>query len=125
MPRTSKKPERAGKQRPAARNGTTSQPAALPEAEVLTLPETAAYLRIPQEQVVRLVGPEGLPGRLIGSEWRFLKSAVQEWLRELPKPSSKEALMSLAGCWKDDPTVEEMLKEIYKQRGRPMTEDEE
>ena len=125
MPRTTKKPGRTGKQRPAAMNGVTNQLAAPPEAEVLTLAETAAYLRIPEEQVVRLVGPQGIPGRLIGSEWRFLKSAVQEWLRELPKPSSKEALRALAGCWKDDPTVEEMLKEIYKQRGRPMTEDGE
>jgi hypothetical protein len=30
----------------------------------------------------------------------------------------------VAGSWKDDPYVEEELKEIYKRRGRPMTEDE-
>lgn len=26
--------------------------------------------------------------------------------------------MSVAGAWKDDPTVDELLKEIYRRRGR-------
>ena len=34
-----------------------------------------------------------------------------------------EAWMAMAGIWKDDPYVEEELKEIYRRRGRPMIED--
>ena len=32
--------------------------------------------------------------------------------------------MELAGAWKDDPYIEQELAEIYRRRGRPMTEDE-
>jgi hypothetical protein len=30
----------------------------------------------------------------------------------------------MAGGWKDDPCVAEELREIYRRRQRPMTEDE-
>jgi hypothetical protein len=31
-------------------------------------------------------------------------------------------VLSVAGAWKDDPYLEEELKEIYRRRGRPMIE---
>lgn len=90
--------------------------------EVLTLAEAAAYLRVSEAQVMRMVGPGGLPGRLVGSEWRLSRAALQEWLRSPPVPSSLESLLALAGSWKGDPHAEEMLQAIYQNRGRPMTE---
>jgi hypothetical protein len=51
-----------------------------------------------------------------------LKSALQDWLRTPPPKKSKEAILALAGAWKDDPYLEEELKEIYNRRGRSMTE---
>jgi excisionase family DNA binding protein len=92
--------------------------------EVLTLAEAAAYLRVPETEVILLVQQHDLPGRLIGAEWRFLKLALQDWLRTPPPPGSKEAVLSVAGAWKNDPYLEEELNEIYKRRGRSMTEDE-
>jgi excisionase family DNA binding protein len=86
--------------------------------EVLTLAEAAAYLRVPDAELALLAGSQGLPGRLIGSEWRFSRAAIQEWLR---RSSSKQSLLQSAGSWKDDPYLDEMLQEIYRQRGRPMT----
>lgn len=35
-----------------------------------------------------------------------------------------DSLMELAGAWKDDPYLDEMLKQIFEERGRPMIEDE-
>ena len=90
--------------------------------EVLTLAEAAAYLRVSEAQIMNLVGPRGLPGRMVGSEWRFSRAALLEWLRSPAVPSSRESLLALAGSWKDDPHAEEMLREIYRSRGRPMTE---
>ncbi len=90
---------------------------------MLTLAEAADYLRVAEAEVVRMVGPRGLPGRLIGSEWRFSKTALDEWLRTPPGPSARESLLALTGAWKDDPDAEEMLQNTYRQRGRPMTED--
>src|SRR5205809_3543948 len=104
MPRATTKPKRA----------KTAKPAPVPAGEVLTLAEAAAYLRLPEAEVVRLVREQGLPGRPAGAEWRFLKAAIQDWLKAPPaRPSNKEVLMSLAGIWKDDPTIDDMLKEIY------------
>lgn len=119
-PRTARKPSARTKL------PTRTQAAPVPEAgwpEVLTLAEAADYLRVAEAEVVRMVGPRGLPGRLIGSEWRFSKTALDQWLRTPPAPSTKESLLALTGVWKDDPDVEGMLMEIYRQRGRPMTED--
>jgi excisionase family DNA binding protein len=114
MPKTTSKRKR--KQKP--------KPALVPTSEVLTLSEAAAYLRVPEEKVGQLAHEYGLPGRQIGKEWRFLKSSIDGWLKGALAPN-KAAWKSVAGIWKDDPSVEEMLKEIYRQRGRPMTEDGE
>jgi excisionase family DNA binding protein len=87
---------------------------------VLTLAEAAAYLRVSEEELRQSAGSQGLPGRQIGGQWRFSRSAIQDWLRGL---SMKERLLHSAGMWKDDPQVNEMLEEVYRQRGRPMTEE--
>lgn len=117
MPATKKKPK---KPVPAA-NG--AQPPA--GSEVLTLAETAAYLRLPESEVIQLIQSQDLPGRQSVSGWRFLKSAIQAWLSGLPRTSSKQALLGMAGRFKDDPFLDDIVKEAYRQRGRPITEDGE
>jgi len=117
MSRTRTKPKKQT-QPSIPENGTPA-----PE-DVITLAEAAAYLRVPEAEVVRLVRMQDLPGRLLGSEWRFLKSAIQDWLKTPPQRGSREAVLSTIGAWKDDPYAEEELKEIYRRRGRPMTEEE-
>lgn len=92
---------------------------------VLTLPEAAAYLRVSRSVVLELVNEQGLPGRQIGSEWRFLRSALDDWLRMPLGKSNKETLLAMAGNWKDDPYLGELLTGIYEQRGRPMLENDE
>jgi excisionase family DNA binding protein len=95
-----------------------------PPGEVLTLGEAAAYLRLPEADVLRLVDEQGLPARRLANEWRFLRAAIQQWLGTPPPKYSKEAQLAVVGSWKDDPLVEEELKEIMRQRGRPMPEGE-
>jgi excisionase family DNA binding protein len=124
MPRTSTKSPKKSNTRANAKVAERP-PEAAATADVLTLAEAAAYLRCPEAEVVRLIHSQGLLGRAVGGEWRFLKTALQDWWRTpLPRPS-KEAMRSTIGSWKDDPYLEEMLKEIYRKRGRPMTEDGE
>ena len=72
MPRTTK-PTGAALSAPIP-NGSLSQ------ADVLTLSEAAAYLRLPEDEVLRLIEEQSLPARRAGKEWRFLKAAIQEWL---------------------------------------------
>ena len=71
--------------------------------DVLTLSEAALYLRVGEVDVIRMVQTQGLAARQIGKEWRFLKSALQGWLAGAPAKSSKQALLNLAGKFKDDP----------------------
>lgn len=117
MAQTRAKPKKTKKTPVASANG------ALPTAEILNLAETAAYLRFTEAEVLRLVQDQALPGRQVGREWRFLKSAIQDWLRTPPKAGSREAVLSSLGAWKDDPLVEEELKEIYRKRREDLVED--
>ena len=88
--------------------------------EVLTLAEAAAYLRVTENEVLGLVRNQELPGRKLANDWRFLKTAVQDWLRA--PPSKKDGLLMQIGAFEDDPDLGAMLAEIHRQRGRPDAE---
>jgi hypothetical protein len=70
-----------------------------------------------------LVHSQGLPGRGIAGEWRFLKAAIQHWLGTAPPTweTRKAAILELAGKYKDDPDLEQIVEEAYRRRGRPIT----
>jgi excisionase family DNA binding protein len=120
--RTTTKPQKKTKAGAKPLNG---RPPEAPAGDVLTLAEAAAYLRLPESEVANLVHTQGLPGRAVGAEWRFLKTALQDWLRTPSIKGSKEAMLSIAGSWKDDPFRDDMRKEINRIRGRPIIEDGE
>lgn len=86
-----------------------------------TLTEAAAYLRVAENQFAESATCQEIPGRQIGGEWRFLKTALANWLAT---PSRKGFWETQFGALKDDPHLDEMLPDIYRERGRPMTEDE-
>ena len=112
MPKTSHKPKAANSvEHPAA-------PADRNDALVLTLAEAAAYLRVSESALSRLADRGEVPGRKIDKDWRFFKPALQHWLGTAPK---KRGLLSQIGAIKDDPYLEEMLREIYQRRGRSDT----
>jgi excisionase family DNA binding protein len=92
-----------------------------PPYEVLTVSEAAAYLRVSEEDVLRLARLQELPGRRIGSDWRFLKAGLREWLRNPAHTAGKEALLALAGAWKDDPDIDEIVRQAHRRRGRRTT----
>ncbi len=48
--------------------------------DVLTLAEAASYLRVPEEDLLRLAEQRDVPAQRIGGEWRFLKRALGHWL---------------------------------------------
>lgn len=115
MPKAKSKPMPS---RPAPPNG--------PLPDVLTLAEAAAYLRLPESEIVRLIREQGLPARQAGPEWRFLLSAIRDWLsRGRSLESNKEAWRKLVGVWKEDPFALDFLREINKDRDLPMDEEQE
>ena len=101
---------------PASVNGSSG--------EVLTLAEAAAYLRLPEAEVVGAVHSQGLPGRCVAGEWRFLKAAVRHWLADASPTweTRKAAILELAGKYKHDTDLESIVEEAYRRRGRPVTE---
>ncbi len=100
--------------KPDARNGFP---------DVLTVPEAADYLRVSEAEIHDLVQSQGLPARKIGNEWRLLKVALQDWLRS--PFMEKKNWMELAGAWKHDPYLDDMLAQIYEERGRAMAAESE
>jgi excisionase family DNA binding protein len=87
--------------------------------EVLTLEETAEYLRLPKEIVERQASRGQIPGRRIEDAWRFLKTAIDDWLRS---QDSRTILLEQAGVFADDETLDELRAKIYAERGRPEVE---
>jgi hypothetical protein len=119
MPRTKKHqpgPRSQSQPPPASANGASG--------EVLTLAEAAAYLRLTESDVIGLVRSQGLPGRCIASEWRFLKAAITHWLATAPSgwEDRKAAILELAGKYKEDPDLEQIVEDAYRRRGRKITE---
>jgi excisionase family DNA binding protein len=87
--------------------------------EVMTLDETARYLRLSKRTVRKLAKQGRLPGREIEGDWRFLKAALEDWLRAA---NGRTILLQQAGVFADDDTLPELRKAIYAARGRPETD---
>ena len=90
-------------------------------SEVFTLEEAANYLKLPSETIVRIAQQGHIPGRRIEDTWRFLKSAIDDWLRA---QDSRTILLQQAGALKDDPYLDELLAMIYRDRGRPEVDED-
>lgn len=90
------------------------------QSEVLTIKEVAVYLRLPEEVVLQEASQGHLPGRKIADTWRFLKAAIDDWLK---KQDSRSILLTQAGVLANDESLDDLLAEIYRQRGRSETEE--
>jgi excisionase family DNA binding protein len=80
--------------------------------DVLTLAEAAAYLRVPQEELLRLAEQGDVPAQRIGGEWRFLKRALGHWLTYGPRFCRD--FREFPPWFLDHPMLEELLVAIEK-----------
>lgn len=88
--------------------------------EVLTLEEVATYLRLPQDTIARQAAQGAIPGRQIEDTWRFLKAAIDDWLRS---HDNRMILLQQAGALADDETLSILRETIYAARKRPEVQD--
>ena len=61
--------------------------------EVLTAGEVASYLRVSLSTIYRLLKSGDLPAFKIGSDWRFNRVHIEEWLKsraQMPESESSE-----------------------------------
>jgi len=86
---------------------------------VLTLAEAAAYLRLPPQTQKRDALAGRLPGRRVGRRWRFLKTSLDDWLRQ---PDGRTILLGQAGAFADNPTLPNLRAAAYEARCRPESE---
>jgi excisionase family DNA binding protein len=84
--------------------------------DVLTLEQASVYLQLSTETVLNQALKGNIPGRKIENNWRFLKSAIDEWLSA---KSSSSILLAQAGAFADDDSLNRLRSSIYKTRERP------
>ena len=82
-------------------------------ADVLTLEEAAEFLRVSPQAIDELASGHHLPARRVAGHWRFLKSALEDWLRS---STGKERLISQIGALADDPYLPQIRAAIAKKR---------
>jgi excisionase family DNA binding protein len=88
--------------------------------EVLTLEEAANYLRLPPETIARQAALGQIPGRKIEDTWRFLRAAIDDWLRS---HDSRALLLQQAGALADDESLAALRQSIYQARKRPEVDE--
>ncbi len=85
------------------------------KSDVLTVPEAAAFLRVPQQAIEEMAANHRLPARRVGNDWRFLKSALEDWLRS---SSGRERMLAQVGALAHDPYLPQVRAAIAKNRRR-------
>jgi len=53
---------------------------------VLTVKEVADYLKVHSSTVYKLLRNQELPGFRIGTDWRFNKERIDQWMADKTKP---------------------------------------
>jgi len=60
--------------------------------EIMTIGETAEYLRISLSSLYKLAQDGRIPCQKVGRHWRFFKPAIQEWIARKNLSSMPDAL---------------------------------
>jgi len=62
----------------------------------MTLEEIAGYLKVSEKTILRMVQAGDLPAFKVSNQWRFLRSAIDEWLTAQMHRTSSESLADVA-----------------------------
>ena len=53
----------------------------MPDSEIMTIREVAAYLRLAEKSVYRYAAEGKIPGVKIGGAWRFRRDEIEEYTK--------------------------------------------
>lgn len=56
---------------------------------ILTVGETAAYLKVHTSTIYRLLRKQAIPAFKIGGDWRFREQNLEQWLGQLARGELK------------------------------------
>jgi excisionase family DNA binding protein len=65
------------------RMSTRANPAPNPAEEIFTVTTLAAYLHCHPSSIYRLLKDKKVPAFKLGSDWRFRRAAIDEWITKL------------------------------------------
>ncbi len=80
--------------------------------ELMTLQEVAAYLRVTEKTIYRLLGRRGIPATKVGRQWRFDRALINEWLHR----SSVGAKASILIIDNQD-VIRALFKDVLEEQG--------
>lgn len=52
----------------------------MPDDEIFTIKELAAYLKIAEKTAYRFVAEGKIPGFKVGGSWRFRRNEIDKWI---------------------------------------------
>ncbi len=78
--------------------------------ELMTVEEIAAYLRVNEKTIYRLLKSGKIPATRVGHQWRFDKSSIDSWLQ---KNSVKAKILVID----DEPIIRLLFKETLEGLG--------
>ncbi len=58
-----------------------------PKSEIMTADETCRYLKITPRTLYRYLRSRQIPAFKLGKEWRFVRSDLEQWIRDRIKSS--------------------------------------
>jgi len=53
-----------------------------PKSEIMTADETCRYLKITPRTLYRYLRSRQIPAFKLGKEWRFVRSDLEQWIRD-------------------------------------------
>ena len=59
--------------------------------ELLTAAETCKYLKVTPRTLYRYIQDRHMPAFKLGKEWRFVRSDLDQWLRQRPATGHRSA----------------------------------
>ena len=57
--------------------------------EIWTVAEVAAYLRVSEATIYKLVRKKEIPGKRIGRSWRFWREEIEKWLKSQSRAAGR------------------------------------
>jgi excisionase family DNA binding protein len=80
--------------------------------KLMTLREVADYLRVTKKTIYRMLNAAEIPATKVGRQWRFDKTAIDDWLRS-KSISSKANILVID----DEEAIRSLFKEMLGQLG--------
>jgi len=82
-------------------------------SEILTLSEIAQYLKVSDKTILRMVGKGEIPAHKISSQWRFQRTAIDQWLTAKMQDRSDDELV---GVIQTAPKITPIVKLVSSDR---------